>query len=86
MEAAAAHLKTVPLVGTHLSGQYTVAILNRAPHQAAAKAFVKFLLSAAGQKILKGNGVTPIVPALKLPGLRELDNDYHFAMNAGRHS
>jgi ABC-type Fe3+ transport system substrate-binding protein len=47
-----------------LSGQYTVAILNRAPHEAAAKAFVKFLLSAAGQKILKGNGVTPIVPAL----------------------
>ncbi|MGC1239827.1 MAG: extracellular solute-binding protein [Acidimicrobiales bacterium] len=64
VEAAAAHLKTVPLVGTHLSGQYTVAILNRAPHEAAAKAFVKFLLSAAGQKILKGNGVTPIVPAL----------------------
>jgi molybdate/tungstate transport system substrate-binding protein len=64
VEAAAAHLKTVPLVGTHLSGQYTVAILNRAPHAAAAKAFVKFLLSAEGQKILKVNGVTPIVPAL----------------------
>ena len=64
VEAAAAHLKTVPLVGTHLSGQYTVAILNRAPHAAAARAFVKFLLSAAGQKILKDNGVTPIVPAL----------------------
>jgi molybdate/tungstate transport system substrate-binding protein len=65
VEASAAHLKTVPLVGTHLSGRYTVAILNRAPHQAAAKAFVKFLLSAAGQRILKGNGVTPIVPALR---------------------
>ena len=64
VEAAAARLKTVPLVGTHLSGQYTVALLNRAPHQAAAKAFVKFLLSTAGQKILKANGVTPIVPAL----------------------
>ncbi len=63
VEAAAAHLKTVPLVGTQLSGQYTVAILNRAPHQAAARAFVRFLLSAAGQKILKNNGVTPIVPA-----------------------
>jgi molybdate/tungstate transport system substrate-binding protein len=68
VEAAAAHLKTVPLVGTHLSGQYTVAILNRAPHEAAAMAFVKFLLSAAGQKILKGNGVTPIVPALNFRG------------------
>jgi molybdate/tungstate transport system substrate-binding protein len=64
VEAAAAHLKTVPLVGTHLSGQYTVALLNRAPHEAAAKAFVAFLLSKAGQKILKSNGVTPIEPAL----------------------
>ncbi len=64
VEAAAAHLKTVPLVGTQLSGQYTVAILNRAPHGAAAKAFVKFLLGPAGRKILAANGVTPIVPAL----------------------
>ena len=60
VEAAAAHLKTVPLTGTRLEGEYTVAILNRAPH--AAKAFVKFLLSPGGQKILKKNGVTPIVP------------------------
>ena len=64
VEAAAAHLKTVPLVGTQLSGQYTVAILNRAPHGTAAKAFVRFLLGPAGQKILKANGVTPIAPAV----------------------
>ncbi|MGC2169705.1 MAG: extracellular solute-binding protein [Acidimicrobiales bacterium] len=64
VEAAAAHLKTVPLIGTQLSGQYTVAILNRAPHPAAAKAFVDFLLGPAGRKILKDNGVTPISPAL----------------------
>jgi molybdate/tungstate transport system substrate-binding protein len=62
VEAAAAHLKTVPLTGTGLAAQYTVATLNRAPHTAAAKAFVKFLLSAAGQKILKKNGVTSLVP------------------------
>jgi molybdate/tungstate transport system substrate-binding protein len=64
VEAAAAHLKTVSLKGTDLSAQYTVTILNRAPHQAAAKAFVKFLLSAAGRSILKKYGVTPIVPPL----------------------
>ena len=64
VEAAAAHLKTVPLTGTQLSGQYTVAILNRAPHAAAAKAFVNFLLGPSGRKILKANGVTPISPAL----------------------
>lgn len=62
VEAAAAHLKTVPLTGTDLFAQYTVAILNRAPHQAAAKAFVKFLLSSAGRSILKKYGVTPVVP------------------------
>ncbi len=63
VEAAAAHIKTVPLDGTNLAGEYTVTILNRAPHEAAAKAFVNFLLSAAGQRILRANGVTPIVPA-----------------------
>lgn len=63
VEAAAAHIKTVALTGTKLAGDYTVAILNRAPHGAAAKAFVKFLLGPAGQKILKKNGVTPMVPA-----------------------
>jgi molybdate/tungstate transport system substrate-binding protein len=62
VEAAAAHIKTVPLTGTDLFGEYTVAILNKAPHEAAAKAFVKFLLSAAGRKILTDNGVTPINP------------------------
>jgi molybdate/tungstate transport system substrate-binding protein len=67
VEAAAAHLKTVPLLGTHLSGQYTVALLNRAPHVVAAKKFIAFLLSKAGQKILSANGVTPIVPALNFP-------------------
>ena len=64
VEAAAAHLKTVPLTETMLAAQYTVAILNRAPHAAAAKAFVKFLLSSAGQKILKKNGVVPVTPPI----------------------
>jgi molybdate/tungstate transport system substrate-binding protein len=63
VEAAAAHIKTVALVGTNLAAQYTVTILNRAPHEAAAKAFVKFLLGAAGQKILEANGVTSVSPA-----------------------
>jgi molybdate/tungstate transport system substrate-binding protein len=62
VEAAAAHLKTAPLKGTDLAAQYTVTILNRAPHETAAKAFVKFLLSKAGQSILKKYGVTPVVP------------------------
>jgi molybdate/tungstate transport system substrate-binding protein len=63
VEAAAAHIKTVPLTGTSLEAKYTVALLNRAPHEAAAKAFVRFLLGASGRKILGANGLKPINPA-----------------------
>jgi len=63
VEAAAARLKTVPLTGTRLAGFFTVALVNRAPHEEAAKAFVHFLLSAQGQQILKKNGVSPLSPA-----------------------
>jgi molybdate/tungstate transport system substrate-binding protein len=62
VEATAASLKTVPLTSTGLDAEYTVAQLNRAPHTAAAKAFVKFLLSAAGRAILAKNGVTAVSP------------------------
>ena len=64
VEASAAHLRTVPLVGTGLYAKYTVALLKNAPHTAPAKAFISFLLSTKGRKILKSNGVAPIVPAL----------------------
>lgn len=57
VEASAAHLHVVPLAGTSLAGDYTITILNRAPHQAAAAAFVNFLLGPGGQKILAANGV-----------------------------
>lgn len=62
VEAAAAHIRTVPLTATRLAAHFTVAILKNAPHRAAAKAFVKFLLSAAGHKILASDAITPIVP------------------------
>jgi molybdate/tungstate transport system substrate-binding protein len=68
VEAAAANIKTVPLTGTSLAGDYTITILNRAPHQAAAVAFVKFLLGKNGRKILANNGVTATAP--KVTGLK----------------
>ena len=63
VEAKAAKLSTVPLVGTGLYAKYTVALLNQAPHGAAAQAFISFLLGKQGRKILTANGVAPIVPA-----------------------
>ncbi len=62
VEAAAAKIKTVPLTSTNLAAQYTVAQLKGAPHSAAAKAFITFLLSKQCRAILKANGVTSLVP------------------------
>jgi len=62
VEATAASIRTVPLASTGLAAQYTVAQLSRAPHRAAARAFIRFLLSAAGRAILKKDGVTAVSP------------------------
>jgi molybdate/tungstate transport system substrate-binding protein len=62
VEAAAANIKTVALTGTHLAGDYTITILNRSPHEAAARAFVTFLLSKEGHQLLKNNGIETITP------------------------
>jgi molybdate/tungstate transport system substrate-binding protein len=62
VEAAAAHLVTVPLSGTDLSAHYTITVLNKAPHAAAARAFVAYLLGASGRSLLKRNGLVPTVP------------------------
>lgn len=62
VEASAADIKTVPLTGTSLAGDYTITILNKAPHEAAAIAFVNFLLGPGGQKILANNGVVESTP------------------------
>src|SRR5208283_5417489 len=62
VEAAAADIKTVPLTGTKLACVYTITVLNRAPHEAAARAFVAFLLGNDGQRILAKNGIVAISP------------------------
>jgi molybdate/tungstate transport system substrate-binding protein len=62
VEAAAAHIRMVPLSGTSLAGVYTLTVLNRAPHEAAARAFVAFLLGKSGRRILEKNGIVPITP------------------------
>ncbi len=64
VEASAAHLRTVPLVGTSLFAKYTVAQLRNAPHPAAAAAFINFILGPEGRSLLRADGISPLVPAL----------------------
>ena len=61
-EAVAAKIPTVPLAGVDLKATYTITILNNAAHEAAAEAFVSYLLGPAGQAVLKQDGFTLIAP------------------------
>lgn len=58
VEAKAAKLPTVRLSGVDLAGDYTVTVVDGAPHRAAAESFVSFLLGREGRSILAKNGVT----------------------------
>jgi molybdate/tungstate transport system substrate-binding protein len=62
IEATAAKIPTVPLTGEKLKATYTVTILNNAPHEPAAEAFVSYLLGPDGQATLKQDGFTLITP------------------------
>lgn len=64
VEATAANIKTVTLGTTHLTAPYQIAILNKAAHQAGAKAFVKWLLGSGGSTILKSEGLSLDKPAI----------------------
>lgn len=62
-EASAAGFPTVPLTGIDLKAVYTITVLNRAPHPAAAEAFVKYFLGPQGQAALKKDAFTLTTPA-----------------------
>jgi len=54
----------VPLTGTSgLAGDYTITVLTNAPHQAAAAAFVNFLLGSTGQSEMKADNFEILSPA-----------------------
>lgn len=61
-EAVAAKIPTVPLTGEDLKATYTVTVLNNAPHEAAAEAFVAYLLGTSGQAVLKQDGFDLVTP------------------------
>ncbi|HTW97248.1 MAG TPA: extracellular solute-binding protein [Acidimicrobiales bacterium] len=57
----------VKLTGVNLAGDYTITVLDKAPHLAAAEAFVRFLLGPTGHAELKADKFGVISPA-KLTG------------------
>ena len=60
-EAIAADLPTVPL-NDNLKATYTVTVLNKAPHEQGAVAFVDYLLSKPGQAALEKFGYDLVSP------------------------
>lgn len=63
LEAAPLHLATVGLgAAVPAAATFTVTVVNRAPHPAAAAAFVAFLLAPKARSILTGDGMTPLPP------------------------
>ena len=53
----------VKLTGTNLAGDYTITLVNKAPHMAAAEAFIEFLLGPTGQAEMKADNFNIVSPA-----------------------
>jgi len=53
----------VQLTGVNLAGDYTITLVNKAPHTAAAEAFIKFLLGPTGQAEMKADKFNIVSPA-----------------------
>jgi molybdate/tungstate transport system substrate-binding protein len=52
----------VKLTGVNLAGDYTITLVNKAPHMAAAEAFIKFLLGSKGQSLMKADNFNIVSP------------------------
>lgn len=61
-EAKAANFPTVPLTGQALKATYTITVLNNAPDEPAAEAFIKYLLGSGGTVALNGDGFSLVSP------------------------
>jgi molybdate/tungstate transport system substrate-binding protein len=61
-ETTAAGIPTVDLTGVALKATYTETVLNQAPHQSGAEAFVSYLLGADAQAILTKSGFHLVQP------------------------
>lgn len=55
-ETTSASIPTIPLTGLSLQATYTATVVNNAPDEAAAEAFVAYLLGPAGRGVLQQDG------------------------------
>jgi molybdate/tungstate transport system substrate-binding protein len=62
VEARAAKILTVSLGSIDETATYTITALNQAPDAAGGEAFVKFMLSSHGQRLLKKAGLARVRP------------------------
>ena len=62
VEAGAAHIPTVSIAPIDLHATYTTTVLHHAANPKGAAAFVKFLLSAPGQALLRSAGLAVVTP------------------------
>ena len=70
VEASAAKIPTVSIAPIKETAMYTITVLNRAPNQPGALAFVKFLVGPQGQQMLQTAGVTVVaLPAVTGTGV-----------------
>ncbi len=69
VEASAAKIPTVSLGSINESATYTITTLRNAPDTAGGQAFVKFLLSSEGERLLKSAGLTRVSPVARGRGV-----------------
>lgn len=62
-DANSSALPHVPLTGVALYSHYTVALVNRAPHTAAAEAFIRYLVGPRGRAALRADHFVVVTPA-----------------------
>ena len=79
-EAAAAHIPTVPIDPVKLGAVYTVTQLNRAPDEAGARDFIRFILGPQGRKILQDNGFNVMSPVKVSGDRRAVPDDLQSAL------
>ena len=63
-ETAEKNIPTVDLGEVKLAATFTVTVLNQAPDQSGATAFVGYLLGNTGKSILTANGLTVLAPTV----------------------